>query len=581
VLHLGVCLSIIPLVRTLGCDSPNSLGAVAALLMAVHTANTHAVATLEGRGEMLQTLFVIGAMVACGHRIPFLAFGCALAAALSSGLATSAVFLLLITYQDQAHLQRLLWFAGCILSNVLWWVLRAHPLLHNVFRPGFGVQYGCEQLHQLLWPRHLSVVPRPLPSITVSCIVCVTISLLGAVWCVCYGERWLRPCLLWMLLWGAPLGFLHQALPPLAASLSPGPSYSEASLYCLCVPWCLIAAAMLHKLPRSALLGATLLLLSGHALHSRHRVWEWRDEHRVHSATVATYPRSVEARVALGSLDRHREQPSAAEQQLREAVRVMPNSMPALVQLGEVMNMQGQQGMAQFMKAVKAAPGAPEPYTAIGQALMEQKQLPKAEQSFKTALKFSPVHAPAMNMLGELYMQRGEHDKAKAQYDKAAEAHPSFFEAQNNLGTVLMRLGHAEQAVSAFDAALRLPKSRNVFLTHYNIASALQMLGRLDDAIGHYETSIALNGEYPNFYFNMAVALQKKAQHLSPGGARDHTLDKTIHAYQWYLQYDASDPQAHYNLGYALDDRGQKQESQKMFMAARKLNPALPPYRPG
>lgn len=58
------------------------------------------------------------------------------------------------------------------------------------------------------------------------------------------------------------------------------------------------------------------------------------------------------------------------------------------------------------MKAVKAAPGRPEPYTAIGMSLTEQQQLPKAEQSLKMALRFSPTHAPALNGLGEVYMQR-------------------------------------------------------------------------------------------------------------------------------------------------------------------------------
>ena len=62
--------------------------------------------------------------------------------------------------------------------------------------------------------------------------------------------------------------------------------------------------------------------------------------------------------------------------------------------------------MKEFMKAVKTAPGAPEPYTAIGHSLQEQNQLKKAEQSLKMALRFNPMYAPTWNILGEVHMSR-------------------------------------------------------------------------------------------------------------------------------------------------------------------------------
>ena len=65
VLHLCVCLSVIPMVESLGCGV-DSVGPLAALFVAAHPVNTHAVASLEARGELLQTLFVIGAVTARG-----------------------------------------------------------------------------------------------------------------------------------------------------------------------------------------------------------------------------------------------------------------------------------------------------------------------------------------------------------------------------------------------------------------------------------------------------------------------------------------------------------------------------------
>jgi len=68
-LHLCVCLSMIPMVESLGCDAGygQMVGPLAALLMAAHPANTHAIASLEARGELLQTLFIVGAMIARGQ----------------------------------------------------------------------------------------------------------------------------------------------------------------------------------------------------------------------------------------------------------------------------------------------------------------------------------------------------------------------------------------------------------------------------------------------------------------------------------------------------------------------------------
>jgi len=467
------------------------------------------------------------------------------------------------------------------------WFMTYTPALTFDPSPLIALRHGMNQLHQLSWPVHLTNIASLLAPVGVGTLVSVALSTTAGVWALFSEEGYLKTCVIWLLLYTAPLGcILHRTLPPVMDSIQPGghAALSESALYCISVPWCVLCAAYLSKLkPRMLGLGLALLTLLFFSAQTRARVQVWHSELAVHSAAVKTNPKCPDAHFQLAKLYRTHQKAGAADREIQEVLKLLPENVEARILFGELLQAQGKTDVVlkELMKAVKAAPGGHRPYTAIGEAMIEQKNYPKAEQSLKMALKFNPDYAPALNTIGEMYMQSGELEKAKGYYEKAAGRHASFYEAHNNLGTCLMRLGNAEKAVAAFDKALALPmQNPSAFLTHYNIATALQMLGRIDDAISHYETSIGLNGDYANFYFNMGIALQKKAQQLTPGVDRQNTLDKAIRAYQYFLTQDPTDAQAHYNLGYALDDRERKEEAQGMFMKARQLNPKLPPYQP-
>lgn len=587
-LHLAVCLGIAPMIKALGCESSTSVGAVAAFLFAAHPATTHAVCSLEARGELLQGLFVVGALTARGNGSMLGACACAVAAAFSSGAATASVFILLSITQSEGLYGKLLWLVMATLCLSAWLTTYA-PSLSFTVQPVVALRAGFHQWHSLLWPTALSAVAPVVAPVSVGCLLSTVLTVLAMGWAACTGEAYLTTAAVWLLLWSAPLGsVLHQSLPPLTTSIHPGgdQAVAEGSLYLLTVPWCVLLASILHRgKPRPACLGLGLvaLLALGGLTRSRHTVWN--DELTLLQAATRTHPGSPDAWYRLGEHHRLASQHREAEREFRRATTLLPASVEARVRLGQSLHAleRRDEVMPELMRAVKAGPGRHEPFLAIGETLLEAGEAAsraKAEQSLKMALRFKPDSAYVLNTLGEMHMQDGANEKAKAFYEQAAALHSSFYEALNNLGTCLMRMGNAEQAVTAFDKALELPmRNPNVFLTHYNVATALQMLGRLDDAIAHYETSIALNGNYANFYFNMGIALQKKAQATEAGAEKDKTLDKAIAAYSFFVTTDPNDAQAHYNLGYALDDRQRKEEARRAFLKARQLNPKLPPYQ--
>jgi len=411
-----------------------------------------------------------------------------------------------------------------------------------------------------------------------------------------------KVCVLWIVLWCGPLSaLLRLHLPPLQPSLLGQPVLRSEGLYCATIPLSLLLAhaawlaitglapqagkSKKQPSPHTLLLGLGLLgaLIFG-SVTVKHQQ-QWQDEGIVLQSAVEINPNNPDARFALGLYYAAAKggDLEGARRHFLKAHELAPQHAQPLIQIGELLFAQGNSSaaMKEFMKAVKVAPGSSAPYRAIGRVFLEQNSYKKAEQSLKTALKLNPLDAVALNILGEVHMSRNELQEAQDLYKSAAGLHPTFYEAQNNLGTVLMRLGKAEEAVAAFDTVLKLPKQHaSAFLAHYNIATALQMLGRLDDAIRHYKIAIALNSQYPDFFFNMAIALQKKAQNVEDVLQRKDILNEVIGAYRSFLQEQPDDAQAHYNLGYALDDVGMKEEAKTSFLKARKLNPDLPPYQP-
>ncbi len=142
---------------------------------------------------------------------------------------------------------------------------------------------------------------------------------------------------------------------------------------------------------------------------------------------------------------------------------------------------------------------------------------------------------------------------------------PNHVYAWSNLGTVLRELGELPASVEAHARALALlPKPRN----HYNLAVSHQSLGDVARAIDGYRACLALDeAGIPDAHFNLGVALQETGQ---LEGASAHYL----RAYE----LDPSNAGALGNHCNVLQGRGSERDHHEAEACYQRVTQAHPEY---
>ena len=67
-------------------------------------------------------------------------------------------------------------------------------------------------------------------------------------------------------------------------------------------------------------------------------------------------------------------------------------------------------------------------------------------------------------------------------------------EAHNNLGVALAQVGRVQEAIGHFEQALRI--NPDFAEAHYNLGVALAQVGRVQEAIGHFEQALRLKPDF-------------------------------------------------------------------------------------
>jgi type IV pilus biogenesis/stability protein PilW len=145
----------------------------------------------------------------------------------------------------------------------------------------------------------------------------------------------------------------------------------------------------------------------------------------------------------------------------------------------------------------------------------------EAEQAFTKALELDPHLTDARNNLGALYDATGRKDLAEQEFNKvlADQGYASPEKARLNLGLLYMSQGRQDEAITQLRKAVEInPK---FWRGHYELASALDKAGRLEEAAREYEVAspdYKQNGEY---HYRIGLAYMKLNQ---PAKAREHFM---------------------------------------------------------
>ncbi len=193
-------------------------------------------------------------------------------------------------------------------------------------------------------------------------------------------------------------------------------------------------------------------------------------------ATVAAYPRSIEAHTSLGDMLRQ-------DSQFAEAADAYDRA------LALVSNPERRHWPMFYQRAI---------------AFERSKQWPQAEADFLKALELEPDQPLVLNYLGYSWVEMGENlVEAQAMIEKAVEQRPKDGYIVDSLGWVLYRLGEFDGAVEHLETAVELKPVDPVINDHFG--DALWMVGRRTEAQFQWKRSLSFEPEEEN-----AVRIRRK-----------------------------------------------------------------------
>jgi Flp pilus assembly protein TadD len=146
--------------------------------------------------------------------------------------------------------------------------------------------------------------------------------------------------------------------------------------------------------------------------------------------------------------------------------------------------------LALFASSARAKPGSARAHNALGVALRGAGRDANAEAAFRRALAIYPRYASALANLGNVAFARGAVDSAIAFYEAALAERPAFERARWNLAVAHERRGDAHAAAREYAAIAAADPTH--FESRLRLGELLAAAGRRDEARRPIEEALAL-----------------------------------------------------------------------------------------
>jgi tetratricopeptide (TPR) repeat protein len=156
--------------------------------------------------------------------------------------------------------------------------------------------------------------------------------------------------------------------------------------------------------------------------------------------------------------------------------------------------------------------------------------------------------------------QAGRLAEAERRYYQILQRDPRHADSLHLLGVLAYQRGDSAQAVDRITAALKI--NSNAAAYHYNLANALEVLGRHDEAIAGFEAAVRLQPNYPEAHYNLGNSLNRQKR-----------LDAAVASFRRSLLFKPDHAKAHNNLGAALAEQGKLAEAIAHYQRALALRP--------
>jgi len=174
-----------------------------------------------------------------------------------------------------------------------------------------------------------------------------------------------------------------------------------------------------------------------------------------------------------------------------------PADTVALTDLGNVYLKQGKPDLAEqtLRRALTVNPDTPDARNLLGLALSQKQDWTGAEQAFRAAIAIQPDLAAAHQNLANLLARGGDYAQARYHLEKAIAREPDNADTRDRYGLLLAMTGSLDKALIQLREAVRLNPS--LAQAHGDLANVLSAQGHTESATDEYRRAIQLN---PDFY---------------------------------------------------------------------------------
>jgi tetratricopeptide (TPR) repeat protein len=197
---------------------------------------------------------------------------------------------------------------------------------------------------------------------------------------------------------------------------------------------------------------------------------------------VKIEPTNVDDHLLLGRLYRLNNDLEKAENELKTAVKLDPNSEEAVTTLALLYTDEGDTSHAlQVLSAVPDSGRSAKLYSALGATYEQRKDYKGAIDAYKHAIELDRDNLDAIRGLAENLLNDGQIDAALDQYKVIADANPEDAQTYLRISEIYRRQGKYDEALDSLKKAeAMVPDALEV---PYNIAVVYEAQGRYDDSI--------------------------------------------------------------------------------------------------
>jgi tetratricopeptide (TPR) repeat protein len=293
---------------------------------------------------------------------------------------------------------------------------------------------------------------------------------------------------------------------------------------------------------------------------------------------------------------------SDAEQDMRKAAEVAPQSPAPYVQMGNLHRLEKQypeaikfyqqaldrdpastEGLAgvmnsyfaqkQFDQAITAAraqiaksPGVSGFYDWLGRALVEKKDLRGADAAFHKAVDLDKNNAGALLSLAQVQKEEGSVSQALATDEQSIKDHPQDILFYLHAGMMYENQDNWDQAKAMYQKALNI-QPENPIASNNLAYLMLKHGGNVDVALAMAQTARRGVPDSPNFADTLGYAYYQKGVYQS-----------AIDMFQESIRLNekrggADDPDVHCHLGLAYQKANQPAQARQQLERALKINP--------